>query len=230
MRMNLARPTALLAVFVAPVLAGCASDNYADRVKLSHIDEEVTPQAPFQVVFSEAYVMDSAGDVTVGQRLSEFATQVAARSQPGDRVGAFPLVSYGLRRDGAWVSELGVRLADDITARLAGTSSFTRTLATPELDVQIARKGMKKASFATLPTSVNDAAGLDLTVVVFGTVKRENNQPVNGRDVLTFDLTAMRVADATMLARTQFQVLSDRKENMATFDLADRESLWLIDG
>lgn len=230
MRMSSNRPTALLVAISALSITGCASNNYADRVKLSHIDEEVAPQAPFQVVFSEAYVMDSAGDVTVGQRLQEFATQVAAQAQPGDRVGTFPLVSYGLRRDGAWVSELGMRLADDIASRLSASASFARTLATPELDVQIARKGMKKAGFATLPATVDDAAGLDLTVVVFGTVKRENNQPVNGRDVLTFDLKAMRVADATLLARTQFQVLSDRKENMATFDLADRESLWLIDG
>ena len=212
------------------LLGGCASDNYADRVKLSHIDQEVPPGDPFRVVYSEAFVLDSTSDMTVGQKLSDFVTHVAANAQPGDRLGTFPLVSYGLRRDGPWVSELGVRMADDLTQRLQGTKSYVRTLAIPELDVRIARKGMKKSGFTTLPATVDDAAGLDLSVVVFGTVKRENNQPVNGRDVLSFDLNAMRVSDAQLLARSQFQVLSDRKENMATFDLAERDSLWLADG
>ena len=156
---------------LALLLCACATDNEADRVLLSHIDQEVAPADPFRIVYSEAFVLDTTADVTVGQKLSDFVANLATHAQPGDRVGTFPLVSYGLRRDGPWVSELG-----------------------------------------------------------FGTVKRENNQPVNGRDILSFDLNAMRVSDAQLLARSQFQVLSDRKENMATFDLAERDSLWLADG
>ncbi|MBI4879557.1 MAG: hypothetical protein HY812_07855 [Planctomycetes bacterium] len=210
--------------------SACTVDRTAERTPIPHVtvEQPATFDSGYQV--GEAYVLTEAGDVTVGERLSDFCLGIAAKGGQGVSVGCLPVVTYDLRRVGPWVSELGMRLADDVAERLKAAGYAGEVLNTPEMDARIQRSGLDKALFANVTAVTQHGAGLGLGVVACGTLKRENSLGVAGRDVITLDLTALDVGSGSVLARVTFEVASDRAGNRAFFELAQRESLWLPEG
>jgi hypothetical protein len=69
-------------------------------------------------------------------------------------------------------------------------------------------------------------AVLDVDLIVFGTIRRDNNVGRQGRDVLTIDLTCWDAEADQVSARVKFEVPSDTHENARIWRLAQQESLW----
>ncbi len=227
-RLSRAAQVALGALLLA--FPACTTDETVARTPIPHVtvEQPATFDSGYEV--GEAYVLTEAGDVTVGERLSEFCLGIAARGGQGVSVGCLPVVTYDLRRAGPWVSELGMRLADDVAQRLKDAGYAGEVLNTPEMDARIQRSGLDKALFANLTAVTQHGAGLGLGVIASGTLKRENSLGSEGRDVITLDLTALDVATGSVLSRVSFEVASDRPGNRSFFELAQRESLWLPEG
>ncbi len=224
-------PTTFTAVMIAGVLSltGCKSDTVVPQTQLPHVTNEMNPAFPKGSEIATAYANTPVGESTVGERLANFCLAITAQGGGSTSVGFLPVVTFDLRKNAPWVSELGVRLADDLSRRLKQAGYAGTVLQLPELDVRIQTAGVQKSTFSTLDAVASSGPKLGLDVLVFGTLKRENNLGVNGRDVLTLDLNALQVATGRVLSRESFEVRSDKKENEAFFQLSERDSLWIPD-
>lgn len=215
-------------LLAAPFAAvGCLTDSHSPTTPIPHVTYESAPRFDSGYRVAHASIVAPVSGITVGERLAEFSAAIAARSGGYATFGAFPVVTYEHRREGPWVSELGVRLADEMITRMKAAGYPGPILTTRELDLRIHANGLDKATFATLTDVSENGAGLGLQVVAFGTLKRENNIGANGRDVLTLAFTAIDVHTKTEIAHTSFEVASDFDNNRTFFELAQRESLWL---
>lgn len=220
----------LLLALLAPLGAGCKTDAYAERTPIPHVtvDPEPAATAPGAAEAMGAYLGVPAGDATVGEALGRFALDLAVRTGAETRVGALPVVTYDARR-APWVSELGVRIADEVATRLRGAGARGQVLAPAEMAARLRMVGVDKADLASLEALVDHGAALRLDVVTFGTLKSEHAVATATRDVLTLELNALDLATGRVLARERFEVASDRPENRPFFALAARESLWNLD-
>lgn len=221
--------TQILSVALLIAATGCMTDRYEARTPVAHITADKAPDFPAGPDLGTALVMTPAGGVTVGQRVSDFCLEIVANAGNA-LVGTLPSVTYDLRRDGPWVSELGMWTAQDVAARLQSAGYRGDVLAPADMDVRVGRAGLNKADLSTLATVAEQARSLGVDVITFGTLKRENSLSVTGRDVITANLSALDVASGRVIAQTSFEVASDIAGNEAFFALAQRESLWLIDG
>ncbi len=218
-----------VAFLLAAVATGCMTDRYEPTTPVAHVTADKAPDFPAGPDLGSALVMTPAGGVTVGQRISDFCLEIAAKTGSA-RVGTLPAVTYDLRRDGPWVSELGMWTARETAARLRSSGYRGDVLTPTEMDVRVRQSGSSKADLATVATVAEKAGSLGVDVVTFGTLKRENSLGVNGRDVITVDLNALEVASGRVIAQTTFEVASDIDGNQTFFALSQRDSLWLIDG
>ncbi|MFG0317017.1 MAG: hypothetical protein ACF8XB_07090 [Planctomycetota bacterium JB042] len=210
--------------------AGCLGDGYEATTPIPHVTYERAPGFPPGDYVAGASVVAPTPGVTVGQRIAEFCTAVAAHGGPSTTVAALPVVTYEMRRDAPWVSELGVRLADEIVQRLRDAGYRGPVWTTRELDLRVSAAGIDKASLATLGDVVDHGPALGARLVTFGTLKRENDVGRTGRDLLTLSLTAVDTASRTEAAHLSIEVPSDADNNRTFFELAKRESLWLSAG
>ena len=206
---------------------GCTVDEHHRTTPIPHVTYEKTPSYAAEYRVGEAYVLSPTDGVTVGQVMAEFCTRIAAQGGSSVTFGPLPAVSYDLRRDAPWVSELGLRLANDLAQRMDDAGYRGSVLTTRELDVRMQQRGVDKASLSTLPAVAEHGPSLGVDVIAFGTMKRENGIGAPGRDVITLSFTAIEVASGTELAHSSFEVASDVDTNRTFFDLAQRESLWL---
>ncbi len=223
--------TTFTAVMSCVVLSfvGCKSDTVVPQTQLPHVTTEMNPAFPAGSDIATAYANTPIGEATVGERFANFCLAITAQGGGATSVGFLPIVTYDARKNGPWVSELGMRIADDLAHRLKQAGYTGTVLDLPELDVRIQNSGLQKASFSTLDAVAAGGPKLGLDVITFGTLKRENNLGLNGRDLLTLDLNALQVATGRVLARETFEVRSDKKDNEAFFQLSERDSLWLPD-
>lgn len=218
---------ALVALLAGAVAGfGCKTDNYAQQSPLPHVNTmPPTPPASGAESAPVAVAGVAANGNSVGELLSTFCLNVAAHGAPS--FACLPLVTYDLRKSGPWVSELGVRLADDVATRLREAGFKGSVLSVPELDARMARSGVAKSHFASIADVVQSGPLLGVDVIAFGTLKSEHSQGESGRELVTLDLSALELASGRVVARSVIEVPSDRSENSTFFDLAQRESLWL---
>ena len=207
--------------------AGCTVDEHHQTTPIPHVTYEKTSSYAAEYEVGEAYVLSPADGTTVGQVMAEFCTRIAAQGGPSVSFAPLPAVTYDLRREAPWVSELGLRLANDLAQRMDDAGYRGPVLTTRELDVRMQQRGVDKSNLSTLPAVAQQGAAIGVDVVAFATMKRENGIGAPGRDVITLSFTALEVGTGTELAHSSFEVASDIETNRTFFDLAQRESLWL---
>ena len=158
--------------------------------------------------------------------LDLFCKQILARGYRSQTLGCLPLVSHDLRHDGPWVSECGVDLADEIAERLRSEGFRQTVLDTNSSSLRISRAGLERGALSTLETVVREGPRLELDLVVFGTIRRQNDVGRAGRDVLVFDVNCFDFARDEIVAREKFEVPSDDPRNARIWRLAQQTSLW----
>jgi hypothetical protein len=225
---NLERANMRFALAFVPLtlaFASCHYDTTHPRTKLPHIDEPgvATPPLPGGAILNDC--IDSGG-VTFGERIQDLCLGIAARGEHASKIGCLPLVTHDPRKPEGFVSELGVRAADDVAERLKAAGVGGDILATPEMTVKLSLAGLDKRQLVTLDQLVAQRVALDMDVVVFGTIRNEHSVGAAGRDLLTFDLLALDLRTAKLVSRQRFALESAAAANEAAFQMAQRDSLW----
>jgi hypothetical protein len=155
-----------------------------------------------------------------------FARNVAHATSAGS-IGVLPLVTWDYRRTGSSVTELGVRVADDIATGVVEGGYGGQVLGPAGLEARLAELNMDKRSISTLGAVAQEGDRLGVDAVVFGTIKRQVDNGANGRETLDLAVSAYDFATSRLVAQDEIEVASDREENRTCFDLANRDSLWM---
>lgn len=158
--------------------------------------------------------------------IEEFCNTVVQRSAGRDSIGCLPLVSYDGSKDGPYVTEYGVEVADQVAGRLIDLSFAGPIFDTNSMGVKISNANVTKASLSTTEAVAKHSGRLEADLVVFGSVRRDDNVGRMGRDVLTVDLNCWDVAGNRIIAREKFEVPSDDRSNGRIWRLVQQSSLW----
>ena len=227
--------------------AGCESPEYVPERSLparTMPDDSTQPaverhdgQTPYSGDPADSARDDSAGggggapavrvtDGATAGPVAEFCETIVRHARNGENVACLPLVTREPRSAGPWVSEYGVDLADEIAERLSFLAFEGSVLETATVGVRLTRAEISRPAVATLEdaTELGDVLGVEL--IVFGTIRRDNNVGRSGRDVLTIDLNCWNASTDEVMARAKFEVPSDVHENSRIWRLAQQESLW----
>jgi len=158
--------------------------------------------------------------------VGEFCDTIVRHAHGNASLACLPLVTRDPRSGGPWVSEYGVDLADEIAERLGYLGFDGTVLETATVGVRLTRADVPKPAVATLEDAVEAGKALQTDLVVFGTIRRDNNVGRSGRDVLTIDLTCWDAKNDRVSARAKYEVPSDDPANARIWRLAQEESLW----
>lgn len=144
-------------------------------------------------------------------------------------VACLPLVTYDLRTNKPWVSELGLETTDAVARSLREKGFTGQTFATEDVGLRLAQANVARSSYLTLEEVAANAERLGADVVVFGTIKRRDRVGALDRDVLRCELQAYDVSGRRIATSTRWEVPSDDLSYRQAWDMAQAESPWAED-
>ena len=157
-------------------------------------------------------------------RIQAFASQIAATSTAS--LGCLPLVTFDLRKPAPWVSELGVRLADDVAKQVTAAGLTSTVLGTNGMAIRLTELNVDRVSLHSLASVSDHGDRLGVDTIVFGTIKRDENLGRDGLDQLSIDLTAFDLFGRNIVATEKFALRSDQLETRDHWLWAERSSTW----
>ena len=245
-----------LAATLLVAFAGCRSGEKVPAVQLSHVEypstgQEKAPPPSDDPPTSGSRPLKPPGRASEGAWTSSsgspradvapttsqpqkvrglfdnFAREVARTAGGAGSIGVLPLVTYDYRRRGPWVCELAVRVADDLATGIADAGYHGQVLPPAGVEARLAEMNMEKRAISTLAAVAEQGDRVGVDAVVFGTIKHTIDTGASGREVLTLAVSAYDFGSGRIVASDEVEISSDRQENRGTFDLAQRDSLWL---
>lgn len=223
------RPVPILALLL--LAAACRSPQYVAQRDMPARGPDDSAQQPV-VERNDGFTgaSDSLAPADASTRpIGVFCEEIATAGAERESLGCLPLVSYGARAPGPYVSEYGVDLADQVAGWMRGRGFGTSVLTTPEMGARLDELLGERATLSTLETLRRHGELLELELVTFGTIRRDDGVGRPGRDVLTVDLQCYDFTSQRVLTRTTFEVPSDDAANERIWRLAQRTSTWKPD-
>lgn len=161
--------------------------------------------------------------------IEDFCNTVLARNDGARHIGCLPLVSYSIEAGGPSVSDYGVEIANQVSDRMMEIGYRGMALDTNSMGIRISKANTVKASLSNIESVATHGARLGTDLIVFGSIRRDNDVGRAARDVLTVDLNCWDFRNQAMIAREKFEVPSDDRSNTKIWRLAQRASLWAPD-
>jgi len=212
----------LLAACQTEVFGG--KDTYSSRVETTDYAQEKIDAGPRKIDVWGPGQKDPAAEP-----VARFSDAVMHLNPKPASVAVLPLVTYDLRTNKPWVSEMGVGTADAVARALKEQGFAGQAFDTADAGVRLAEANIARSSFLTLEQVAANAHRLGADVVVFGTIKRRDRVGALDRDVLTCELQAYDVPGRRIATSTRWEIPSDDTSYRQAWDLAQAENAWAGD-
>ncbi len=211
-------------------LAGCQTevfggkDTYSSRVETTDHAQQRIDAGP-----RTADVWGPGQKDPAAEPVARFSDTVMNLNPRPASVACLPLVTYDMRTNKPWVSEMGVGTADAVARSLREQGFGGEAFATQDVGLRLAQANVARSSFLTIEQVSASAQRLGADVVVFGTIKRRDRVGALDRDVLTCELQAYDVPGRRIATSTRWEIPSDDTSYQQAWDLAQTESSWAED-
>jgi hypothetical protein len=199
-------------------------DTYSSRVETTDYAQQKIDAGPRKTDVWGPGQKDPAAEP-----VARFSDAVMHLNPRPASVACLPLVTYDLRTNKPWVSQMGVDAADAVARSLKEQGFGGEAFATPDVGLRLAQANVARSSFLTIEQVAANAQRLGADVVVFGTIKRRDRVGALDRDVLTCELQAYDVPGRRIATSTRWEVPSDDSSYRQAWDLAQTESSWAQD-
>lgn len=218
----MARPT--YKAFAFSLLIGgflaCSTNSWTDRTDRGPINKDFVPL--------DAKGMGRPSPATI-RSFGRIGDKVLASKGRALSIGCLPFVTFDKTRNGPWVSELGVQLADFGAREMKAKESKAEILNSRDLEIRAAQVGVQRATLSTLSTIASEGPRLGADVLIYGTIREDKDVGQVGRNVMTIRASAYSFMEGRVVAEEEYDFSSQEQGYEWEYRLAGRESTWQPD-
>jgi S1-C subfamily serine protease len=210
--------------FVLSLLIGgflaCSTNTWTDRTDRGPINKEFKP------LDEQGMGRPSAATIRSFGRIGD---KVLASKGRAVSIGCLPFVTFDKTKEGPWVSELGVQLADFAAREMKAKESKAEIMNSRDLEIRAAQVGVQRATLSTLSTIASEGPRLGADVLIYGTVREDKDVGQVGRNVMTIRASAYSFVEGRVVAEEEYNFSSQEQGYQWEYRLAGRESTWQPD-
>ncbi len=218
----MARPTQhafTLTLLLGGFLA-CSTNAWTDRTDRGDLNKEFTPLGEKGMGRPSTATIRSFGRI---------GDKVLANKGRAMSIGCLPFVTFDKTKEGPWVSELGVQLADFAAREMKAKESKAEIMNPRDLEIRAAQVGVRRATLSTLSTVASEGPRLGADVLIYGTVREDKDVGQVGRNVMTIRASAYSFLEGRVVAEEEYNFSSQEQGYQWEYRLAGRESTWQPD-
>jgi len=216
------RPTqrTLVVALLFGAFLACSTNTWTDRTDRGPVNKE------FEPLNEKGMGRPSTATIRSFGRIGD---KVLASKGRALSIGCLPFVTFDKTKNGPWVSELGVQLADFAAREMKAKESKADILNPRDLEIRAAQVGVRRATLSTLSTVASEGPRLGADVLIYGTIREDKDVGQVGRNVMTIRASAYSILEGRVVAEEEYNFSSQEQGYQWEYRLAGRESTWQPD-